>query len=85
MTGLLCFLFIALMLLTAYAGSDNIQSGKVTNQNTQQAGVILDEFSYQIYKDLMPVFYDVTVSQKGLRNEESIEMFGISEIQGFSM
>lgn len=49
----------------------------VTNQNAQQAGIILDAFSYQSYKDLMPVFYDVTVSQKGLRNEESIEMLGI--------
>lgn len=49
----------------------------ITNPNTQQAGIILDAFSYKSYKDLMPVFYDVTVSQKGLRNEESIEMLGI--------
>ncbi|MDD4772437.1 MAG: extracellular solute-binding protein [Eubacteriales bacterium] len=49
----------------------------ITNLNTRQAGIILDAFSYQSYEDLMPVFYDVTVSQKGLRNDESIEMLGI--------
>ena len=49
----------------------------ITNTNTRQAGIILDAFSYQSYEDLMPVFYDVTVSQKGLRNDESIEMLGI--------
>lgn len=62
-----CLQFMQTLLLTI----------PVTNQNTQQAGIILDAFSYKSYEDLMPVFYDVTVSQKGLRNEESIEMLGI--------
>lgn len=49
----------------------------VTNKDTQRSGIILDALSYQSYIDLMPAFYDVTVSQKGLRNEDSIEMLGI--------
>lgn len=49
----------------------------VTNQNPSQTGAILDAMAYVSYKDVTPVLYDVTISQKGLRNEESIEMLKI--------
>lgn len=48
-----------------------------TNSETHRTGVILDALSYDSYKNVLPVYYDVTVSQKGLRDEESIEMLDI--------
>lgn len=48
-----------------------------TNTETHRTGVIIDALTYDSYKNVMPVYYDVTVSQKGLRNEESIEMLDI--------
>ena len=49
----------------------------VTNQNPQKAGVIMDAMAYLSHRDVTPAFYDITVSQKRLRNEESIEMLKI--------
>ena len=49
----------------------------ITQKDPQMAGVILDSLTYESYKTVLPVYYDVTVSQKGLRNEESIEMLDI--------
>ena len=49
----------------------------ITQKDPQMAGVILDALTYESYKTVLPVYYDVTVSQKGLRNEESIEMLDI--------
>jgi len=48
-----------------------------TLKNTARAGTILDALNYESYVQTLPVYYDVTVSQKGLRNEESIEMLDI--------
>ncbi len=48
-----------------------------TNTDTHSAGVILDALSYLSWKDVLPIYYDVNVSQKGLRNEESIEMLAL--------
>ena len=45
-----------------------------TQKNTARAGFILDALNYESYIDTLPIYYDVTLSQKGLRNEESIEM-----------
>jgi len=49
----------------------------VTNNNTERAGVILDAMAYLSNKDITPVFFDVTMSQKRLRTEESIDMLYI--------
>ncbi|MBQ8508702.1 MAG: hypothetical protein IJ493_02230 [Clostridia bacterium] len=46
-------------------------------QDPERTGVILDALSYESNESVLPVYYDVTVSQKGLRNEESIEMLEI--------
>lgn len=48
-----------------------------TNPDLHRTGVILDALSYESWKSVLPVYYDVTVSQKGLRNEDSIEMLTI--------
>ena len=37
----------------------------------------MDALTYLSYRDVLPVYYDISVSQKGLRNEESIEMLEI--------
>jgi len=37
----------------------------------------MDALTYESYENILPIFYDVTLSQKGLRNEESIEMLQI--------
>ena len=49
----------------------------VTNTNTERAGTILDAMAYLSNRDITPVFFDVTMSQKRLRNEESIDMLHI--------
>ena len=38
---------------------------------------MLDAASYLSYTDVLPVYYNVTIAQKGLRDDESIEMLGI--------
>ena len=48
-----------------------------TNTNLSRTGIILDDLAYSSYKDVTPIFWDVTVSQKRLRNEDSIEMLQI--------
>ncbi|MBQ8510322.1 MAG: hypothetical protein IJ493_10500 [Clostridia bacterium] len=45
--------------------------------NLERTGVILDALTYESYDSVLPVYYDITVSQKGLRNDESIEMLSI--------
>ncbi|MCL2774151.1 MAG: extracellular solute-binding protein [Oscillospiraceae bacterium] len=49
----------------------------ITNSDTHTAGVILDAMAYLSSKDVTPVFFDVTMSQKRLRDDESIEMLQI--------
>ena len=49
----------------------------VTNSDPARTGIIIDAMAYESYRDILPIYYDVKVSQKGLRNEESIEMLGI--------
>ena len=49
----------------------------VTNSSTERTGIILDAMAYLSNKDITPVFFDVTMSQKRLRTEESIDMLHI--------
>ncbi len=49
----------------------------VTNLEPAKAGIILDALAYESYRDILPIYYDIRLSQKGLRNEESIEMLSI--------
>lgn len=49
----------------------------ITNGDTQRAGNIIDALSYEAKQQVMPIYYDVYISQKGLRNEDSIEMLDL--------
>ncbi|MBO5218143.1 MAG: hypothetical protein J6C52_01855 [Clostridia bacterium] len=49
----------------------------VTNKKSTETGIILDAMAYESYENILPIYYDVKVAQKGLRNEESIEMLQI--------
>jgi len=48
-----------------------------TNDNLSRTGVILDALSYESAKSVLPLYYNQTISLKGLRDEESIEMLEI--------
>ena len=48
-----------------------------TSPNPDFAGAVLDAMAYVSNRDVTPVFFDVTVSQKRLRNDDSIEMLQI--------
>ena len=49
----------------------------VTNPDPERAGIIIDTLSYEAKQQVMPIYYDVYISQKGLRNEDSIEMLDL--------
>ena len=49
----------------------------VTNNNPEDAALVLDALSYESDAQVLDVYYGVTVEQKGLRDEESIEMLEI--------
>ncbi len=46
----------------------------VTVKDLSRAGNILEALTHESYDSVMPVYYGVRVEQKGLRNEDSIEM-----------
>ncbi len=46
-------------------------------RNPEMVGYALDALSYESLQTVIPEYYDVSLSQKGLRNEESIEMLQI--------
>ena len=47
------------------------------SENPEFAGAVLDAWSYKSYKDVTPVLFDMSVSHKGLRDDDSIEMLQI--------
>jgi len=48
-----------------------------TQANAERTGTVLDALSYESWKNILPIYFDVTLEQKGLRNENSIEMLEI--------
>lgn len=46
----------------------------VTQKDLSRAGTILEALTRESYDSVMPVYYGVRVEQKGLRNDDSIEM-----------
>ena len=42
-----------------------------------KTAVVMDALAYRSYADVMPVFYEGRVSQKTLRNQDSIDMLAI--------
>ncbi len=49
----------------------------VTCTDGERAAVVGDALTYLSYQDVMPVWRNVTLEQKGLRNEDSVEMLEI--------
>lgn len=49
----------------------------VTNSHLRETAVASDYISYLGWRDVLPIYYSNVVEQKGLRNEESIEMLEI--------
>ena len=54
----------------------------VTNPQPDFTGAVLDAMAFVSNRDVTPVFFDVSVSQKRLRNEDSIEMLQIIKNSG---
>ena len=48
-----------------------------TCPDLSKVGTVMDAMSYLTYKDVMPYFYNSHLSQKMLRNEESVQMLDI--------
>ena len=46
-------------------------------EDPEFTGIVLDALSYESLQSVLPEYYDVSLSQKGLRNDESIEMLQI--------
>ncbi|GHU38007.1 hypothetical protein FACS1894105_11170 [Clostridia bacterium] len=46
----------------------------ITNNRLDFTGAVLDAMAYVSNRDVTPVFFNVSVSQKQLRNDESVEM-----------
>ncbi|MCL2096817.1 MAG: hypothetical protein FWH10_07945 [Oscillospiraceae bacterium] len=53
-----------------------------TNSDIEFTGAVLDALAYVSNRDVVPVLFDVAVSQKQLRNEESIEMLELIKNRG---
>ena len=49
----------------------------MTNNTPEETAAVLDAATYLSYRDVLPIYYNVTVAQKGLRDDESIEMLEI--------
>ena len=48
-----------------------------TNSIPLETGIIVDALEYKSHTEVTPVYYDVSLSFKGLRNDDSIEMMHI--------
>ncbi len=49
----------------------------VTNKDADNTAYLLDVLSYESNEKVLPLFIEMTVEQKGLRNDESIEMMSL--------
>lgn len=47
------------------------------SKNAENAAILMDALAYESSQTVVPTYFDVIVSQKGLRNEDSIEMMEI--------
>ena len=45
--------------------------------NPEYTGMIIEELSYESYKNILPVYYDVVLNVKMVRDEESVDMLEI--------
>ncbi len=49
----------------------------ITNANAEDAAVVTDAIAYYSYANLLPTYYDVVLSEKHLRDDESKEMLEV--------
>ncbi len=49
----------------------------ITNKNPERVGLLFDAISYESDVRVLPLYFNVLVEQKGLRDQESIEMLNI--------
>ena len=49
----------------------------ITVDKPDEVALVMDALSFESMNSVVPTYFDVTVSQKGLRNEDSIEMMEI--------
>ena len=63
---------------SCYISSTQLLMGMpITSVTPDRTAVLMDALAYESYRDVLPVYYEVKVSQKGLRNDDSIEMLDI--------
>ncbi len=49
----------------------------ISNIELEKTGIVLDAMSYISYKDILPVYYDQTLSNKNLKSPDAVEMLNI--------
>ena len=49
----------------------------VSNPDIETASIVLDTMSYLSYRDIVPIYYDVVLQVKHIRDEETSEMLDI--------
>lgn len=63
--------------LTVVSYNSFLLTMPITQKDTARAGIILDTQSYESYKTVFPEYSEKTLTQKGLRNDDSIEMLAL--------
>jgi hypothetical protein len=58
-------------------GRGSMMSVPLLGPSPEWTGIIIEELSYLSYKDILPVYYDVVLNVKLVRDEESVEMLKI--------
>jgi len=62
---------------TGVGAGGNLFGVPVTNPDPERTSVILEALCYEGYKTVIPTYYDVVLSSKYARDEESVEMLEI--------
>lgn len=62
---------------TFVSSAQSLMCIPVTVADKEETGALIDTLAYLSYRDVLPVFYETTVEQKELRNDDSIEMLDI--------
>ncbi len=63
--------------ITIIGGGSEFLAIPTTQDDVSRTGFILDALTYESWEDVLPIFYNVTLSQKDLRNDDSLEMLEI--------
>ena len=62
---------------TYITGNNLMMTIPSTNRDPETTAAIIDALTYRSYETVLPVYYENKVGQKGLRNDDSIEMLDI--------